>query len=537
MLIIPFRKKEFCGLLSKFNSIKRLLLKVVEAMDKELKRIGQKLMDHCHLLAENLQKKQRYDLHFHFLKNLTSIQEMFFHCLGKSISQNTESPHSMLDEWARLLLENTYLFHTRLQKHSLFPSYHYKSVIMDFLEEEVNNNSISPQALFQVMKKTDSFLHHASTTFSNQRKPLIIKELRQYASSLAEENITLRELNDVKNALKEATILVITDNQDAIKYANQKFCDITKYSEEELMGKTHYSLLNSGYHTEEFFQEIREYIKQGKVWKGEICNKAKDGRLYWVDCTIVPFKDRNGNTFQHFSIQHDITEQKHTEEMLRKTEKLSLVGELAAGIAHEIRNPLTTIRGFIQILDHFSDEKKYLYSKTILEEIDRINFIVNEFMVFAKPHTVQFNTCNLADIIRNVVYLLNAEAAMKNVEITEDYHQNDILIYGEKNQLAQVFLNMLKNAIDALPNGGKINISSSLYEGNAMISIRDNGIGMSPEQVSKIGEPFYTLKENGNGLGLMVSYKIIENHRGTIMVESELNKGTTFHISFPLLCK
>lgn len=529
------KKKGFCGLLSKFNGTKRLLLKEVEGMDKELKRIGQKLMDHCHLLAKNLQEKQSNDPHFHLLQNLTSIQEVFFHCLGNSLSQNIESTHFMMNKWARLLLEKTYIFHTRLQKQYLFPSHHYKSVIMDFLEEEINNCSISPQVLFQVMKKIDSFIQQASTIFSNQMNPIIIKELRQYASSLAEENITLRELNDLKNALKEATILVITDKEDAIKYANQKFCDITKYKEEELIGQNHHNLLNSGYHTEEFFQEIREYIKQGKVWKGEICNKAKDGSLYWVDCTIVPFKDRNGNTFQHFSIQHDITEQKNTEEMLRKTEKLSLVGELAAGIAHEIRNPLTTIRGFVQILDHFSDEKKYLYSKTILEEIDRINFIVNEFMVFAKPHTVEFNNCNLVDIIRNVVHLLNAEAAMKNVEITEAYHDNDILIYGERNQLAQVFLNMLKNAIDALPNGGKIKIFSSLDEENVMISIQDNGIGMLPEQVVKIGEPFYTLKENGNGLGLMVSYKIIENHRGTIMVESELNKGTTFHISFPLL--
>jgi len=528
-------KEGFCELLSNFNSTKRLLGKVVEGMNKELEQIGQRILNNCSLLAKKLQEKQRNEPHFHLLKNLTPIQEMYFHHLGDSIIHETNSPNLLMKKWANLLLEKSYMFSTRLKKQSLFPSYHYKSVMIEFLEEEVHSNTMSPQTIIQVMKKIDAFIELSSITFTNQMKPYIIKELRQYASSLAEENITLRELNDLKNALKEATILVITDNDDAIKYASRKFCDITKYSEEELIGATHHDLLYSGYHSEDFFQEIREYIKLGKVWKGEICNKAKDGSLYWVDCTIIPFKDRNGNTFQHFSIQFDITEQKNTEETLRKTEKLSLVGELAAGIAHEIRNPLTTIRGFVQILDHFSEEKKYIYSKTILEEIDRINFIVSEFMVFAKPHSIEFKECNLFEIISNVVRLLNAETAMKNVEITEVYHQNEIFIYGEKNQLTQVFLNMLKNAIDALPNGGKINISSSLREGNIIISIQDNGIGMSPEQVSKIGEPFYTLKENGNGLGLMVSYKIIENHRGRIIVESELNKGTTFHISFPVL--
>lgn len=506
-------------------------------MDKELKQIGRRILENRPLLAKKLQEKQRHELHFHLLEDLTPIHEMFFHHLGNSIIHGTDSPHQDIKKWANLLIEKSCLFSARLKKQSLFPSYHYRSVIMEFLEEEVYNKVVSPQTLIQAIKKVDSFIEHSSIIFSNQRKPYILKELRNYALTLAEENITLRELDDLINALKEATILVITDNNDAIKYASKKFCDITKYSEEELIGATHHDLLYSGYHSEDFFREIREYIELGKIWKGEICNKAKDGSLYWVDCTIIPFRDRNGKTYQHFSIQFDITEQKNTEEMLQKTEKLSLVGELAAGIAHEIRNPLTTIRGFVQILDHFSEEKKYLYSKTILEEIDRINFIVSEFMVFAKPHSIEFKACSLFDIIRNVVHLLNAESTMKNVEITEAYHQNDIYIYGEKNQLTQVFLNMLKNAIDALPNGGKINISSSLNEENVIISIQDNGIGMSSEQVSKIGEPFYTLKENGNGLGLMVSYKIIENHRGRITVESEINKGTTFHISFSILRK
>ncbi|PTY90238.1 hypothetical protein B5V90_06480 [Heyndrickxia sporothermodurans] len=237
------------------------------------------------------------------------------------------------------------------------------------------------------------------------------------------------------------------------------------------------------------------------------------------------------------AIQHDITDQKETEEMLLKTEKLSMVGELAAGIAHEIRNPLTTIRGFVQILDHFSEDKKYLYSKTILSEIDRINLIVSEFMVFAKPHAVYFNECNVIDILNNALHLLGAEASLKNIEISMNFHPTNIYIYGEKNQLTQVFLNIIKNSIEAIPYGGLITISVTIKNNQVLTSIKDNGIGMTEEQVNKIGQPFYTTKDDGNGLGLMVSYKIIEKHKGRITIDSEPNKGTEFLISFPLFIK
>jgi PAS domain S-box-containing protein len=507
---------------------------VDEMMENEFKQIGQEIMERCNLLNQKVLEKQKSELNILHIEIQSYIHKSFFHCLGDSIFHDEKTAYEKIKEWAEILQEETDFSRIKIQP-SLFPIHLYKSVILDLMEEEINSNNISPNILIQVLKKIDSFIHYASTFFSGNSNQKFSNNKNISVLSIEDNRITIQELTDLKNALKEATILTVTDNEDIIKYANEKFCHITKYSSEELVGQNHHNLLYSGHHDDEFFQEIRNAIKQGKVWKGEIKNKAKDGSYYWADTTIVPFLDRNGETYQHISIEHDITDQKIAEDMLHKTEKLSLVGELAAGIAHEIRNPLTTIRGFVQILDYFSEEKKLLYSKTILEEIDRINFIVSEFMVFAKPHAVNFNDCNILEIVKNVIHFLGAEAAMKDVEFIEDFHLDDIFIYGERNQLSQVFLNIIKNSIDALPKGGQIKILCKLYKNRVLVSIKDNGIGMTKAQVHKIGEPFYTTKEKGNGLGLMVSYKIIENHSGRIIVESELNKGTTFKITFPHL--
>ncbi|TCP29010.1 PAS domain S-box-containing protein [Scopulibacillus darangshiensis] len=478
--------------------------------------MNQRLFKKCHTL-----KVDSIEIHSY-------LQESFFHCLGEALCVDEKKAFEKISVWSAMLLNRATQFDA-LPEIPLFPDHLYRSVLFTFMEEEINHNHIPPAHLIQIVKRADCLIHYASTFFVPSHFELL------HDSPDEESKITLGELCDLMGALKEATILTITDKDDNIKYANDKFCQITKYSSEELIGQNHAQLLSSSFHNDIFFRDIRAAIKGGRVWKGDICNKAKDGSIYWVDTTIVPFLDSKGETYQHIAIQHDITEQKNTENMLHKTEQLSMVGELAAGIAHEIRNPLTTIRGFVQILDSFTGDRRFQYSKVILDEIDRINFIVSEFMVFAKPHTVHFSVCNMIAILKSVSHLMEPEAALKNVKITHDFSNCDIVIYGEKNQLTQVFMNMIKNSIDALPDGGQIKLSIKLRDNEALVTIQDNGLGMTEEQVNKIGEPFYTTKAGGNGLGLMVSYKIIDNHHGRIMVESELNKGTTFLISFPLL--
>lgn len=351
----------------------------------------------------------------------------------------------------------------------------------------------------------------------------------------AEENLkqTLKENLDIRFALDQSTIVAFTDAKGIITNVNDKFCEISQYTREEIIGQNH-RVLNSGFHSKDFFRQLWKTIQEGNVWKGEIRNKAKNGTLYWVDTTIVPFIDENGNPYQYLAIRNDITERKQSEEILHRQDKLAAVGQLAAGVAHEIRNPLTSMKGYTEFLQlDEKDPERQEFLNIILDEIDRVNGIVEDFMVLAKPKAVELEEKNLLPVMKNVLSLLEFEARKKNVGLHFDCDQEIIQIECDENRLKQVFLNFIKNGIEAMPNGGDLHVTIEIQDKNVHISIQDTGIGISAEKLKKLGEPFFTTKKNGNGLGLMVSFKIIESHNGKVFVESEPNKGTTFNILLP----
>lgn len=357
-----------------------------------------------------------------------------------------------------------------------------------------------------------------------------ITKRKQAEASLKE---TLKEVSDINFALDQSSIVAFTDEKGIIKSVNDKFCEISKYSREELIGKDH-SLLNSGLHSKEFFKNLWKTIGSGQVWKGEIRNRAKDGSFYWVDTTIVPFLNENGKPYQYLAIRNDITEKKKSEEMLHRQDKLAAVGQLAAGVAHEIRNPLTSMKGYAEFLQlDEKDPQRQEFIEIILDEIDRVNNIVEEFMVLAKPKAVELEERNIIPIVQNVVSMLKFEARKRNVKLEFDTVEEIVQIECDENRLKQVFLNFIKNGIEAMPDGGDLRVKAEIHDENIVISIQDTGVGIPPETLKKIGEPFYTTKKNGNGLGLMVSFKIIESHNGKVYIESEQNKGTTFKILLP----
>lgn len=231
----------------------------------------------------------------------------------------------------------------------------------------------------------------------------------------------------------------------------------------------------------------------------------------------------------------DISKLKHMEEMIRSSEKLGVLGELAAGIAHEVRNPLTTLKGFLQLIRNDSDTQNQIYIKLMLEEVDRIEQITNEFMAVAKPQALLFKPENISEIINQVVSLLQPQALLHGVEILLEETDSPKTIFCEKNHLKQVFINLMKNAFEAMPNGGTLSIHIKEHNQNSIkIEFSDTGIGIPEDALKKLGEPFFTMKENGNGLGLMMCKKIIEQHQGEIDVISVMNNGTTFKIILPL---
>ncbi|CAM3672783.1 MULTISPECIES: PAS domain-containing sensor histidine kinase [Paenibacillus] len=235
------------------------------------------------------------------------------------------------------------------------------------------------------------------------------------------------------------------------------------------------------------------------------------------------------------SIFKDITEQKMEEDRIMQSEKLTTAGQLAAGIAHEIRNPLTSINGFIKLL-RSSEQSNKLYFDIIESELKRIELIVNELLVLSKPETSHVSKpFDVLGIVEQIVTLMKVQAALNNIEIIPRFPAEPVYVHGEANQLKQVFINLLKNAMEAMDQGGTITLTIQQSDSDVHIIVQDDGIGMTPEQIRSLGQPFYTTKDSGTGLGYMITKNIIHNHGGSIHVESSPEQGTSFTIQLPAL--
>src|SRR5258708_36583458 len=226
-----------------------------------------------------------------------------------------------------------------------------------------------------------------------------------------------KELADIKFALDESAIVAITDQRGIINYVNDEFCRISKYSREELLGQDH-RIINSSDHPKEFIRNLWPTIGSGRVWKGELRNRAKDGSIYWVDTTIVPFLNADGKPYQYVAIRHDITQRKLAEEQvlqqaaeLQRAAQLSFVGELAAGLAHEIKNPLAGIQGAVDILirrrDKNDPEREAL--EGMRDEVEIIDSTVRALLDRARPRLFSMKATSLTDIVERTANLSHAQ--------------------------------------------------------------------------------------------------------------------------------
>ncbi|RAV04116.1 PAS domain S-box protein [Paenibacillus sp. YN15] len=345
---------------------------------------------------------------------------------------------------------------------------------------------------------------------------------------------SLRRANIFWSSLIEHSTdaIYLTDLEGNIQRANPAFEALYGYREEEVTGSLQPFMQDK--EAAEFMELIRK-VKNGEEVSGyETIRKTKDGQEIHISLTLSPVRLDDGEPVALAAICRNITERKETEELLRRSEKLSVIGQLAAGVAHEIRNPLTTLRGFVQLFkQRQTGNQEYL--DLMLEEVERINLIVSEFIILSKPHLNQFMFKDPWELIEDTLRVLQPQSHMSGVRLEAGVERNLPRILCEENLVKQVFLNIIKNGMESMPEGGVMRIEAAA-EGQERIRFRftDHGAGISPDMLRRLGEPFLTSKKNGTGLGIMVSQQIIANHKGRLHIDSELGRGTCVDIILPV---
>ncbi|HPZ44360.1 MAG TPA: ATP-binding protein [Bacillota bacterium] len=368
------------------------------------------------------------------------------------------------------------------------------------------------------------------TNLENRHREQLRAYISSFHSEIMQRKAVEEQLSMLSQAVEQSPVLImITDANGNINYINQKYTSTTEYLPEEVYGKNIWARRDQSKECTAIYQTV----KSGKAWQGEIKNRKKNGEFYWERVTIAPFSNKKGEITHLIRVSEDITECKRIEKEMARIAQLNLVGEMAAGIAHEIRNPMTSVRGFLQLLGDKEECSRYKnYFDMMISELDRANSIITEFLTLARNKAMLLKKQNLVTIIRTLLPLLQKEGIKTDKYIQADLEEVPDLLLDE-DEIRQLIINLVRNGLEAMPPGGKVIIRTYTEDNEVVFSVQDEGKGISAEVLEKIGTPFFTTKDKGTGLGLAVCYSIATRHKATISVDTSPG-GSTFYVRFKI---
>jgi len=468
------------------------------------------------------------------VKNSTSeenIYQTIKNALRTIISVIDDGNYERADQFLINLRSQSLLVNLNLFDVSEFLS-NGRFAILKFLDDK--NNQYDTVILLGFL---DSVLEQIFARYSMFFVDIRLEELAKDRDRIAKRLQVNQQYLQTLLYGSESAIMVVNEKEKFVAWNNGAE-KIFGYSEFEIVGKNSSFLLPDEESYIEELRNIKRFVQQNGHYKlTETKRKTKTGKIIPVTLTVTKLTGMNGKYGGRSVIINDVTEVKTLQRQVDQSEKLAVIGQLAAGVAHEIGNPLTSISSVVQLLQRKTKET-FMANQlaTIKENIDRISKIVRELVDFSKPPGYDKTNTNVTNVIKTAIGIVRYDKRVKNVEfkpnLTKDLPEVNIV----SDQLLQVFVNILLNALDAINGNGIISVKSYKDEKNIYVRIKDDGCGMNKEIINKIFDPFFTTKDvgKGTGLGLSVSYGIISKFGGDIKVESELNSYSLFTISIPI---
>ncbi len=395
-------------------------------------------------------------------------------------------------------------------------------------------SDLRSEEIFNIQTASNEFEMMSFKCFYDPNTEEIVAQISTLNNDVAHELYVSQEQERSQffNAYDHLPYAVIVSDASGIILGLNKYAEMyLKIEKSQLLHKAHqhifdaFSLKNG---------QITSYLSKlmgEKHASIHVVDEAQVSRICYYEISSI-FDEYNNIIV---TVINDETEKKQLQHKVEHQQALNVVGQMAASIAHEIRNPLTSLKGFTELLKLNADEESRMYLSVIDSELQRMEQILSELLVLSKPTSMKVELLEIDSIVKQVIEFMLPDALMKNIMIQYISPPTQVYIGGNENRLKQVFMNLIKNAMESMNNGGTITVEMNVLDCAIVeLMIKDEGVGMDSATLQNLFQPFYTTKSTGTGLGLAFVKKVIEEHEGVIGVNSELQKGTCFHLQFPI---